>query len=546
MLFLFEILPLFLSSIFSLVLILNKASITNLQQVVLAAVVISIIVLDRFVLRAKGSINLILRIILLFLISLSVQALVLSTGGFSSPFLILFHLFAISLSFLIDLRTATAFLLFAVLALGITTFLDERLKVLFRSDYASISLYLFSFLVIIPLSRFVAGRYHLKDALSKMLSHELKVQKSVLEGLSDIVIITDTKLKILSFNEAATRGLSKSPSELANRFLFEILILKDIKEQVINKDYLSVDQILEDKTTRIVKDLLLYIKNSTIPTRVNVQVRPTVNIDGKIDQIAFIISDAQNLNRDKGVHDNLQEALLKHQAALENLYSKLISGSTIDLARKVELFAKAENDILTALEIQDHGLKSKIELKDSSQVLSRIIVIENLFGKSLGVNLQFKIDDKYLSEAEKFVPAGSKFSAAMITSPFFTTLIDSKWFDLLIFKLLDLTILLVSGTKYPQVQVFLSYDSESVVISFIINSSLITSSNSNLFFTEYYGQLATMTGLRLGSGLEGYMAKTIAIYLGIPLNVKVEGSLINFSLKLSKKPNMLLDKNSGV
>lgn len=538
MTFLLEALSLLLSSIISVILIFYQVSITNLQQVVLAAIVILIIILDRFVLKAKKSINFIFRLLLLFLISLSLQALVLSTGGFSSPFLILFHLFAISLSFIIDVKTATTFLVFAVSSLGLATFLDERLKAVFSNDYGSVALYLFSFLVIIPLSRFVAQRYHLKDALSKILTHQLKVQKSVLEGLSDIVIITDTSLKILSFNEAASRGLRQSPSELNGRPLFEILILKGAKERIVNKEYLSIDQILQDQTTRTVKDLLLYVKNTSIPRKVNVQTRPTVNMEGKIDQIAFIISDPENLGKREQSHQNLQEALLKHQTVMEDLYSKLIASGMVDLARKADLFGKIESDILTALEIQDHGLKPTIELKDSSQILPRIISLESFFAKSLGVNLQFKIDDKYIKEAARFIPTGSRFSAAMVTSPFFTVPIDSKWFDLLLFKLLDLSILLASGTSYPQVQIFLTYDVENVSINLIVNSNLVTSSDSRLFFTEYYGRLGMMTNLRLGSGLEGYMAKTLATSLGIPMQIKIDHSLIIVSLQLSKKPTI--------
>lgn len=541
---------LFVSSLVSFGLIYYKFPISVLQQVILGVLIVLIILLDRFFIKATQPVNFTLRLFLLFLISLSVQVLILSTGGFYSPFLILFHLFAIALSFLIDLKTATSFLIFSIVALIIATLLDPILSSILSNDYASVALYLLSFMVIIPLSRVIATKYHLKDALSKILTQELKQitqelkltqirQESVLEGLSDIVLITDTNLKILSFNEATERELRLSSSELIDRPLLEVLILKGSKNQVINRQYLSIDQAITDKTTRIIKNLFLYVRNTSIAKRVKVQVRPTGNLDGVIDQIAFIISDAESVGGANEGHQNLQEALLKHEAAFEDLKNRLLSKGLVDLQRRAELFGKAERDILTAMELHDHGLKPVIELKDVAQILPRIISVETMFTKTLGVELLFKIDEKYIQEASKLIPPGGKFSAAAITSPFFTAPIDSKWFDILVQKLLEVSSLLVSGTNYPQVQVLLTYDKEFVYINFAINSIIASSINERFIFTEYYGVLGMNTNLRLGSGLEGYMAKTVTLLLGIPLNIKLNNQTgFIFTLKLSKKPHI--------
>lgn len=532
---------LFLSSLLSFALIYYKVSITTLPQIVVETIIILIIILDRFVLKNSRPLNFALRLFLLFLLSLSLQVLVLSTGGFYSPFLVLFHLFAITLSFLVNLRVASSFLILSVSALIVATLLDERLFTVLNRDFGSVVLYLISFMAIIPLSGVVASRYHLKDTLSKILTQELKLtkirQKSILEGLSDMVIITNTDLKILSFNEAAQRGLRLSTSELVDRPLFEVLILKDLKNLLVDKEYLSIAEILQDKTIRTVKNLLLYVRNTSLPKRVNVQIRPTVNLEGKIDQIAFIISDAATGGQIKGVpHQDLQEALLKHEAALEDLKNDLLSKGMVDLGRKAKLFGKTGKDILIATEFQDHGLRLVVELKDIAQILPRIVSVETLFARALGVNLSFKIDDKYTKEAAGLIPKDSRLSPSIITSPYFTVPIDSKWFDLLIQNLLEVVILLVSGTKSPQIQLFLTYDKEFVYLIFTTHSNLVAG-DDRLLFTEYYGRLSTTTNLRLGSGLEGYMAKTVASLLGIPLDVQInDQSSLEFRLKLSKKP----------
>lgn len=532
--FLIEILSLLFSSLLAFSFIHFKVSITGLQQIVIAAVIILIFFANRFFSSSK-QIGYILYLALIFLISFSLQILVFSSGGFFSPFIVLFHLFAIALSFLVSMRIAGGFVLFAVVALLVASLFDAKLSSVFNGDLASVALYLLSFGVILPLTQVVSERYHLKDALSKILAKELNVQKTIFEGLSDIVIITGVDLKILSFNAAAERGLRLSSSELLGRSLFEVLLLKDTKGNPVNESYLNIDDIVEDKTIRINKDLILYIRNTALPKTVTMQVRPTGNLEGEIDQLAFIITEGESDKEAGKIHQDLQEALLKHEAALEDLKLKLSNKGMFDLQRKTESLGKTEKDILTAMELQDHGLKSSMELKDASNVLSHIVSLEDLFAKALGVKINFTVDPKYIQEAQKLVPAGSQFSPSTITSPYFTMPMDSKWFDLLIQKLLELNVLLVSGTNLPQIDLLLGYDKDFVYINSAI-SSTITPEDHRLLFTEYYGKLATTTNLSLGSGLEGYMVKTIASLLRIPLNIKNKDNFLIFTLQFSKKP----------
>src|SRR4029077_8288995 len=95
----------------------------------------------------------------------------------------------------------------------------------------SVVLYFISFIVIIPLAQILTRNYHLKDAVSKMLSEYIKIEErreeSILTGLSEMIIVTASDLKILSANNAAERALGLSDSELIQKPFLEACPLKD-------------------------------------------------------------------------------------------------------------------------------------------------------------------------------------------------------------------------------------------------------------------------------------------------------------------------------
>lgn len=75
-------------------------------------------------------------------------------------------------------------------------------------------------------------------------------------------------------------------------------------------------------------------------------------------------------------------------------------------------------------------------------------------------------------------------------------------------------------------------------IEAFISSMTFNDQEKDLLFTQYYGVLGTSTNLRLGSGLEGYLIKTVATIMNIPFYVKLieqpKGVIIG--IKLDKTP----------
>jgi len=67
----------------------------------------------------------------------------------------------------------------------------------------------------------------------------------------------------------------------------------------------------------------------------------------------------------------------------------------------------------------------------------------------------------------------------------------------------------------------------------------IDESDKSELFKENFGELGTTTYLRFGSGLEGFIIKSIQEQLGIPVNINfgTNPKRISFTIPLSKKPH---------
>lgn len=528
----FELIAIFLSSAITLAVIYFELVTTQLQQIVLALVIILLLFSNRF---------LFFRIIFLFLLSLLIQVWILSTGGIKSPFLILFHLFALGLSFLANIKSATVFLLLSVFVLIAQTLLDPRILQLAMEDPGSTLLYLTSFLVTVPLFVLVNRFYHIKDSLLNVLHKQLKIthlqQESLLKGLQELVLVVDRNLNIISINEAAEKELSVFKSEVTHKPLLDILFLKDKNNVMVSQQYFPVDRIAEEKTTRILKDLWLLTKNRVLPKPVIIQLRPIDNLEGQVDQITIVISDnRETLTENNQKHISTEISRVKHQAMMEDLKQRVDVLNLPELAIRLELLWRMEQDLQNVKEIEDHSIKQSLFLIDLAQLSKKRVISLQNFAKFLGVTLDFSLPNFGLQDIATLIPKGSKISPDQLTSAFFTAPLDIKWTDLLIQKLLDMAILLTSGIKNPLVTLNIEREGTALlVVTITTNYPAFTKQQEPEIFQPQYGSLGSTTNLKLGSGLEGYLARSIASILGLLLSIEPEKSGGNaFTFKISK------------
>lgn len=529
----------FLSSLITFLSLYYKIPVKSLQQVVIFIVIILLVFFNKFLLSSyESKLGKAIRITFILLTSMMVQTLVLSSGGLKSPFFILIHLYTLGAGFLIGTSSSIAFLLFSILALGGQIIFDENIRQIFNEDLGTVFLYGASLLVIIPLSVFLNRAYFLKEKLLEVVRKELKLKQiqhdTILKGIRDIIFIIDQNLIITSTNEAAETELSQPESAIVNHPLFNVLFIRSIDGKLATKETLSIDRVIEEKTTRILKGFQLLVRNKARPRFVDIQVRPITNLEGEVEQIMIMLSDnSSNIKGGSGSHPTLEEAKIKYNALVENLKKLLILKNAPELKARADLIWKAGQDISLLAEIEDHKVNLNPILVDTAYFCLKTVSKEEDFAKSLGVNISFVLPNFNAQEIMPLLPKGFQISPDQLTGPYFTCPVDIKWFQLLLHKLLDLVILLASHQLFLGV---IREGSTEIKIEFFIPNLKLSDQEKGLLFSQYYGNLVNSKNLRLGSGLEGFLAKTIANILNIPLYTNDKNGGLIIGIKLSKRP----------
>lgn len=493
----------------------------TLQQIVVMLLVVLLVFLSRIPSqRLKPSRMNGFRLLLLFLSSFFVQLLVISSGGFYSPFLIVIHLYALGTSFLLNMEASLSFLILSLITLAANIYLNTNMRTQFYDDPWSVALFMISFIVIIPLSQILTRSYHLKDALSKMLSEYIKIeemrQESILLGLTELIVVTDSNLKILSINNAVERALKIAAPQVVRKDLLDVLPLKDSEDKPATAKMLSIDQIMRDKAARIVGGLWLQPQASKTALQVDIQIRPVINTQGQITQIAFVIKEATRTHFSHSKHGSTEQASAKRKAILNHLHQAISSGHQKEATALLELVAHIDDDILLYTELMDYPVKNQVIYQDITQLLKKVVEEKQLFAQSLGTKLEFVLPSEEVSEQALMGLQGTSLPSEVLPISFFSAPVSQKWFELMIEKIVELSVLLTASTVQKQVTVTMRRNSDNTFDIYIgaTIQPYPLDLNKELFL-EDYGGLGTTSGLRLGSGFEGVIIATISKQIGV-------------------------------
>ena len=466
------------------------------------------------------------RLFFLLLSSLFVQMLVSFTGSFFSPFLITLHLFALGLSFLVNIQVSIAFITLSVMSLLFSIYLNASLSAQMQQDPFSVVLYIASFIVIVPLSIILTRTYHVKDRLSELLSNTVAVssrrERLILGGLNELVFVTDTSLRIISANEAAEQILGMSSEEMANHPLTEMVPIKDANNLPATAKSFSIDQALADKATRVISGFSLYPKTRPQSFKISVQVGSIVGLNGQINQFVFVINEASLTSTLKG-HTNLEAAFAKNKGVISSLKKALSSHPhTRTLQLQLDLLDHSEDDLVIAQEMEDHPIKEVSTEKDLAQLCKNAVESRKAFAKSLDVNLEFILPGDAVAEISFLDLKQQNLLQNELIISEFSAIIDEKWVVILIQKLIEISILQTAGLKLPRVQLLIN-KTESDFVDIKISSRPTSLNQLELvyLYKEYYPTLVSKTNLKLGSGLEGFIAKSIVNQLGISLDINL-------------------------
>lgn len=359
-----------------------------------------------------------------------------------------------------------------------------------------------------------------------------KREESILSGVNELVIVTDMSMKLLYINSTAEKTLGLSGNLVFRKNLLDLIDLKDAQGKPASIQSLSVDKALIDKAARVIEGFSIYTKRKL---KVLIQIRPITDLNGKVTQIVFVFTDSSG-GPENSSHLNLEQAKNKYRAVFDDLQKSLTLTGSKELVSKVELTHKFEEDLLVAYEIEDHSIKEKVSFHDVALLCKQIVVTKQNFAKSLQVPLEFGLPKNEPSEASLISLAESTTTPNLPISDYMVPA-DTKWLSILIQKIIDICLLLSIGESEPKVKVDLYREGNSaVIIDINARTNQIHDLDRDRLFQENFGELGTTTYLRFGSGLEGFIIKSIKEQLNIPIEIKVaNGKTASFIISLSKK-----------
>lgn len=546
--FLVELLTISSSSTIIFFLIFYRVPVATLQQISAVVIVILLIGFNKLIFSSKQTLLLqAARTALIFLTSFLVQLIVVSTGGFYSPYLILFHLYVIGASLLISFRASLIFLIFALIILASNTLFSPSILTLYKQDPFSTYLYLLSFMTIIPLAQILSSRYHLKDKLSQILeaqvqslNKEIEVHESIIEHVEELVIITDRSLNILSFNKAVENLFDSTIDQMKNKPLLESLDLRDDYGNKAQRDSLSVSQVLSDKTTHIVKGFYLYFPSQVTPINVIIKIQPIADLSGQLNQLSFVITDSHEMSQQPAEHQDLQKAQQRFQNLIESLKS-YTSAADFSPILAGELISKTHQDIRILSEIEDHHFSSNPTIANITQICQQLVSQKRTLASALDVHLVFEPPADAASDLalQKLSQHNLATPAVSAISPY-TAPLDAQWLEILLSEIVDICLFTAIQSSQKLVNISLQRVNQTILVE--VHSSfdrvLLNSQQKDLFELDFGKLKEVIPTLEQSSSLEGVLVRIIATNLAIPVSCTFVGNPphLVFKISLSRNP----------
>lgn len=475
--------------------------------------------------------------------SILAQALILSSGGIYGPFFILTYLFALGLGLFIGLAASVAFLV-GILGLMIwQVSANPQIEEMFKNDPWLGVLYVTSMFVVVPLMHYLTKTYHLKDNLSKKLVSYLatstKREASILESLNEIVIVTDTGMKVLSVNEAAEKIFKTDEAAMVNKEILEALSLNDDQGKKADREGLSIDNILRDRASRIVEGYLLDLPGAAHPAKVRIQVRPVDDQEGKIAQLIFVITEVTATPGNE-LHADLKSAEEKASLIQKDLGQNLIGKNPVLEQIKFEALKNIEEDLRLAQDLEDHPIKKDIQIESVAFITGESMNLLKQFADLQGISIVMNLPEGDIPQESSYqeLKKTPNTSESMVSS-IYSASFDRKWYSLFVVYILRLHLVFAPEPKYG-ITISLSRSDEDIKIEFMSHPAVNLSGKTDRILKQYYPELPVSANASLSSGLEGFIASTIATQLDIRLECEIieSAGILKITATINKSPSV--------
>ena len=284
-------------------------------------------------------------------LSLFVYLLVFSTGGLASPFLILTHLFAIGMAFLITPKVSVAYVLITVAFIIFNAGTDQSAQALVSESPFAVTLYILAYLAVLPFSQYIAKIYQEQgqwaQKLSQMLTTSKKQEASLLRNITDAALVVSPAFIISFANDPACEKTGFSKRELLGKKVSEILKFKDNLGKNLTFDKLPFASIVKTKSEFSLNELQIAKKDNTW-WRVNLKASPLIDHEGTVIGLLLVIKDFS-----------------QKDLTLGSYYDKIAQKFTQENQTKISAIAR---DLLLLLSLES-GIEGLTQFLNFSQIV---------------------------------------------------------------------------------------------------------------------------------------------------------------------------------
>ncbi|OGY23345.1 MAG: hypothetical protein A2Y57_00055 [Candidatus Woykebacteria bacterium RBG_13_40_7b] len=467
-------------------------------------------------------------------IILFIYTLVFSTGGLSSPFLILTHFLALGLAFLVSTQTALSYVfvtLFFVLAhLRLDSTSLEFLK---EAPFAAF-LYFLAYVAIIPFAFVLARQYKAKEEWVKFLYKQLatsRVQEdALLKNVTDAIFILNKNLEIVEINKA-TKDLSLwGEKELLRKEFFEVFSLKNVTGKNLEEYEIPFKLSLKSKTASYVSNIQLSKKDGTF-TQIDLKILPIIDEKGECLGLILLVKDISTLSNLEILQSSATSfAFYKFSDLLSNISGRLylLLGEKINQKTKSQLefvsdyhkqLVTLTADFIYSLRLESGELEGLISLSDVGTVTSEAINLT----RDLASNLKVEVVKKGIFEEEQEnLPTAPKGQTVKpkeeYVFPTAYALANREWLKEAFRKIIEISLRITAEGRKVKVDVLPL--KEIVSIKFFCSNSPVKETEISDLYKKFYGSLYGTVNLKGSSGLEIYIAKNLLEKMGGNLEIK--------------------------
>ena len=447
-------------------------------------------------------------------LSLFVYLLVFSTGGLSSPFLVLTHLFAIAMAFLI---TPSVSVSYVVITVGLVIFnvrTDPSSQALISESPFAVGLYLLAYLAVLPFSHYIARIYQQQgqwaQKLSQMLATSKEQEANLLRNIADAVLVVSPEFVISFSNDEVSKKTGFSRRELLGKKMSDVFKFKDKLGKNLPFEKLPFGSVIKSKSEFSIDEIQIAQKESGF-WRVNLKLSPILDHASEVIGSLVIIKDFS-----------------QKDLTLGSYYDKIAQKLQQKTQSKITAVAR---DLLLLLSL-DAGVEGLSQFINFSQIVEdEVYNLQSANPQNASKIIIGKINEEMLGPKGKII---SPQKHSLVQSAYI--LGNQNLLKVAVTYILKTALSLAPKGNNPILNILPSAD---IVKLDILSNSQIPQEKLDLLFQKFFNEFLNLKELADFTGLEIAIAREIFEKHGGDLKIKQteEGLLFSATLIRHEAPN---------